>query len=229
MVDQSRPLSSGWSPRSPGASTASSSRSPASRDRDAGPSTIDALGPKRPASSAPPRRLRGRAQPDQPRGALARRRPRLRRRRGPELRGSGTEPRHRLPSSAPGGPRHGSAAGGSRSRRRHGPSRPQPRSSAMSAFTGESRRRRPPGPSGTSQRRCPPLGTRRAFEQAEKLRLLDRERLAALREAAPSRKGAGVIGELLADVPLPLEETRSAARGDHPRDVPGSRLCRCRR
>ena len=55
-----------------------------------------------------------------------------------------------------------------------------------------------------------PLGTRRAFEQAEKLRLLDRERLAALREAAPSRKGAGVIGELLADAPLPLEETRSA-------------------
>jgi hypothetical protein len=54
-----------------------------------------------------------------------------------------------------------------------------------------------------------PLGTRRAFEQAEKLRLLDRTRLAALRGAAPSRKGAGVIGELLADAPLPLEETRS--------------------
>jgi very-short-patch-repair endonuclease len=54
-----------------------------------------------------------------------------------------------------------------------------------------------------------PLETRRAFEQAEKLRLLDRGRLAALREAAPSRKGAGVIGELLADAPLPLAETRS--------------------
>jgi hypothetical protein len=54
-----------------------------------------------------------------------------------------------------------------------------------------------------------PLGTRRAFEQAEKLRLLDRERLAALREAAPNRKGAGVIGDLLADAPLPLAATRS--------------------
>ncbi|HKQ17699.1 MAG TPA: hypothetical protein VJS87_04060, partial [Solirubrobacterales bacterium] len=54
-----------------------------------------------------------------------------------------------------------------------------------------------------------PLETKRAFEQAEKLRLLDRGRLAALREAAPSRKGAGVIGELLADAPLPLAETRS--------------------
>jgi hypothetical protein len=54
-----------------------------------------------------------------------------------------------------------------------------------------------------------PLGTRRAFEQAEKLRLLDRERLAALRAAAPSRRGAGVIAELLRERTLPLEETRS--------------------
>ncbi|HET6830145.1 MAG TPA: DUF559 domain-containing protein [Solirubrobacterales bacterium] len=54
-----------------------------------------------------------------------------------------------------------------------------------------------------------PLGTRRAFEQAEKLRLLDRERLAALRAAAPSRRGAGVVGELLREGVLPLEETRS--------------------
>jgi hypothetical protein len=54
-----------------------------------------------------------------------------------------------------------------------------------------------------------PHGTRRAFEQAEKLRLLDRERLAALRAAAPSRRGAGVIAELLRESVLPLEETRS--------------------
>ena len=53
------------------------------------------------------------------------------------------------------------------------------------------------------------LQTRRAFEQAEKLHLLQRPRLAQLLEAAPSRKGAGTIRELLADRPLPLEETRS--------------------
>ena len=54
-----------------------------------------------------------------------------------------------------------------------------------------------------------PLQVRRAFEQAEKLRVLDRERLAALRAAAPSRRGAAVIRQLLAEAPLPLEATRS--------------------
>ena len=54
-----------------------------------------------------------------------------------------------------------------------------------------------------------PLLVRRAFEQAEKLRVLDRERLGALRSAAPSRRGAAVIGQLLAEAPLPLEATRS--------------------
>ena len=66
-----------------------------------------------------------------------------------------------------------------------------------------------------------PLQVRRAFEQAEKLRVLDRERLGALRSAAPSRRGAAVIGQLLAEAPLPLEATRSwleeviADGGDH--------------
>lgn len=54
-----------------------------------------------------------------------------------------------------------------------------------------------------------PLATRRALEQAEKLRALDRDRLAALRAEAPSRRGAGVIAELLRERPLPLDETRS--------------------
>lgn len=55
----------------------------------------------------------------------------------------------------------------------------------------------------------PPLQTLRAFEQAEKLHLLIRPRLAQLLAASPSRKGAGTIRELLADRPLPLAETRS--------------------
>ena len=54
-----------------------------------------------------------------------------------------------------------------------------------------------------------PLQVRRAFEQAEKLRVLDRERLGALRSAAPSRRGAAVIRQLLGEAPLPLEATRS--------------------
>ena len=54
-----------------------------------------------------------------------------------------------------------------------------------------------------------PLQARRAFEQAEKLRLLQRPRLAQLLEASPSRKGAGTIRKLLAERALPLEETRS--------------------
>ena len=53
------------------------------------------------------------------------------------------------------------------------------------------------------------LQTRRAFEQAEKLHLLQRPRLAQLLEASPSRKGAGTIRKLLAERPLPLAETRS--------------------
>lgn len=55
----------------------------------------------------------------------------------------------------------------------------------------------------------PALQTRRAFEQAEKLRTLSRPRLAALQAAAPCRSGAGVIAELLDDAPLPLDETRT--------------------
>lgn len=54
-----------------------------------------------------------------------------------------------------------------------------------------------------------PLQTRRAFEQAEKLHLLDRPRLAALRAAVPSRRGAAVVRQLLAEAPLPLDATRS--------------------
>jgi very-short-patch-repair endonuclease len=53
-----------------------------------------------------------------------------------------------------------------------------------------------------------PLRTRRAFEQAERLGL-DRKRLRSLLEASPSRKGAGVIRELLAERALPLEATRT--------------------
>ncbi|HET6830020.1 MAG TPA: type IV toxin-antitoxin system AbiEi family antitoxin domain-containing protein [Solirubrobacterales bacterium] len=54
-----------------------------------------------------------------------------------------------------------------------------------------------------------PLRTRRAFEQAEKLELLDRERLQSLLEASPSRKGSGVIRELLGERSLPLAATRT--------------------
>ncbi|MEZ5073957.1 MAG: type IV toxin-antitoxin system AbiEi family antitoxin domain-containing protein [Solirubrobacterales bacterium] len=54
-----------------------------------------------------------------------------------------------------------------------------------------------------------PLQVRRAFEQAEKLRALDRERLRSLLDASPSRQGAGVVRELLAERILPLEATRS--------------------
>jgi very-short-patch-repair endonuclease len=53
-----------------------------------------------------------------------------------------------------------------------------------------------------------PLGTRRAFEQAER-QGLDRRRLAELLEASPGRMGAGTIRELLAERALPLEATRS--------------------
>jgi hypothetical protein len=53
------------------------------------------------------------------------------------------------------------------------------------------------------------LQTRRAFEQAEKLQVLDRERLAALLAAAPSHKGAGAIRSLLGERVLPLAEARS--------------------
>ncbi len=54
-----------------------------------------------------------------------------------------------------------------------------------------------------------PLQTRRAFEQAEKLNLLERFRLQAMLAASPSRRGAGTIRQLLGDRPLPLAETRS--------------------
>lgn len=55
----------------------------------------------------------------------------------------------------------------------------------------------------------PPQQTRRAFEQAEKLGLLDRPRLSALQAASPSRKGSGLIRTLLADRIVPLSEVRS--------------------
>lgn len=55
----------------------------------------------------------------------------------------------------------------------------------------------------------PPLQTRRAFEQAEKLNVLNRARLIQLSELSPSRRGSALIRELLADRPLPLAETRS--------------------
>lgn len=55
----------------------------------------------------------------------------------------------------------------------------------------------------------PSLPTRRAFEQAEKLNLLNRLRLAELAADAPGRKGSATIRRLLADRPLPLAETRS--------------------
>jgi len=70
-----------------------------------------------------------------------------------------------------------------------------------------------------------PLGTRRAFEQAEKLRLLDRERLAALREAAPNRKGAGVTATTIA-TPCSAAPATWCAATDRPRRgrEPPSRL-----
>jgi len=56
---------------------------------------------------------------------------------------------------------------------------------------------------------------------------LDRQRLAALREAAPSRRGAAVVRELLAEPAVPLEETRSRLEElileicrDHPLPLP---------
>ena len=55
----------------------------------------------------------------------------------------------------------------------------------------------------------PPSPTRRAFRQAEKLKLLNRPRLTQLLEASPSRRGAATIRALLAARTLPLAETRS--------------------
>ncbi len=55
----------------------------------------------------------------------------------------------------------------------------------------------------------PSLQTRRAFEQAEKLRLLNRDRLATLLAAHPSHRGAATLRKLLAERALPLEATRS--------------------
>lgn len=54
-----------------------------------------------------------------------------------------------------------------------------------------------------------PAPLRRAFEQAEKFRLLDRERLATLLDATPNHRGAGGLRRLLAERSLPLSETRS--------------------
>jgi len=54
-----------------------------------------------------------------------------------------------------------------------------------------------------------PTGTRRAFEQAEKLDLLDRDRLGSLLAAQPSHRGAATFQMLLGEAALPLAETRS--------------------
>ena len=54
-----------------------------------------------------------------------------------------------------------------------------------------------------------PQPLRRAFERAEGTGRLDRARLAALLSASPSRKGAALIRQLLAERPLPLAEVRS--------------------
>jgi very-short-patch-repair endonuclease len=54
-----------------------------------------------------------------------------------------------------------------------------------------------------------PLQTRRAFEQAEKLRILDRGRLAALLASDPRHRNGGALRELLAERALPLESARS--------------------
>ncbi|HWO49521.1 MAG TPA: DUF559 domain-containing protein, partial [Solirubrobacterales bacterium] len=54
-----------------------------------------------------------------------------------------------------------------------------------------------------------PTATRRAFEQAEKLDLLDRDRLGSLLAAQPSHRGAATIQVLLGEATLPLAETRS--------------------
>ncbi len=53
-------------------------------------------------------------------------------------------------------------------------------------------------------------GTRRAFHQAEKRHDLDRRRLRALVESAPSRRGSRTIRELLLAGSIPLDRTRSA-------------------
>jgi very-short-patch-repair endonuclease len=54
-----------------------------------------------------------------------------------------------------------------------------------------------------------PLQTRRVFEQAEKRERFDRNRLRELHAAAPSRRGAGTIAQLLGQGAVPLSETRS--------------------
>ena len=55
----------------------------------------------------------------------------------------------------------------------------------------------------------PSLQTRRAFEQAEKLRLLNRGRLAELLAGDQGHRGRSTLRELLAERALPLEATRS--------------------
>jgi hypothetical protein len=54
-----------------------------------------------------------------------------------------------------------------------------------------------------------PLRTRRVFEGAEKLGLLDRGRLQSLLAASPNHKGGGTLRALLGERQLPLAETRS--------------------
>lgn len=55
-----------------------------------------------------------------------------------------------------------------------------------------------------------PAGTRRVFHQAEKRHDLDRRRLRALVESAPSRRGSRTIRDLLLAGSIPLDRTRSA-------------------
>ena len=106
---------------------------------------------------------------------------------------------------------HVSVAGGARSRSRTGIVAPPP------AVARASRHDVRPGIPVTTATRTvwdlattfTPTAIRRAFEQAEKLDLLDRDRLASLLAAQPSHRGAATLHVLLGEAALPLAETRS--------------------
>ena len=154
------------------------------------------------------RRLRGRAPSYREGGSLARRDPRLPVRICAELRQRRPASRDHQP---PGTACHPRVCARDRSACAAGsghPRVPQPRPRDVTRHLGI--------PTTTGTRTVwdlatvlSPTGLRRAFEQAEKLRVLDRERLRALLAASPSRKGAGLIRRLLAETALPLGETRS--------------------
>jgi hypothetical protein len=55
----------------------------------------------------------------------------------------------------------------------------------------------------------PPASVRRAFREAERAGLLDRDRLLEFLDSSPSRRGSRVVRALLAERPLPLAEVRS--------------------